>query len=203
MIRFLWDFHTSSLGSSSSTSVDTEGTLGLCHEIWSRRSLKRDPWLAAWGEFECTHFQRGPRKELLTSATSQTHSMWYRGMFEHLKYIKHNHPLQPHPNLPNPAPAQHRGDEQSPGVPGTGSVIRESPVSLLTPPGGTSPSAAPPAAAPSTIKLKLGEQSLWNVKIQRQTKVVKNSYFRDVKKYIHDSTYILSFWAGLKSYNNT
>lgn len=50
-------FHTSSLDSSSSTSVDTEGTLGLCHEIWSRRSLNRDPWLAAWVVFKWTDFQ--------------------------------------------------------------------------------------------------------------------------------------------------
>lgn len=185
MIRLVRDFHTSSLGSSSSTSVDTEGTLGLCHEIWSRRSLKRDPWLAAWVEFKCTDFQRGPSKELLTSAASQTHSMWYRGIFEDLKYIKPQSPtsvfqeqLQPHPNLPNPAPAPAlREDEQSSELPGTRSFIRESPVSLLRPPGGTSPSAALPAAAPSTIKLKLGDQSLWNVKIQRQTQVVKKLLF--------------------------
>lgn len=38
---------TSSLTSSSSVSVDIDGTLGLCHDICSRRSLNFDVWFAA------------------------------------------------------------------------------------------------------------------------------------------------------------
>lgn len=175
MIRWWRDFHTSSLDSSSSTSVDTEGTLGLCQEIWSRRSLKRDPWLAAWVGLKDRLSERSNPRTLSISNQPDTQHVVQRPVWRSHIYKPQSptsvfqEQLQPHPNLPNPAPASALWweDEQSSELPGTCSSIRGSPVSLLRAPGGTSPSVALPAAAPNTIKLKLGDQSLWNFKIQR------------------------------------
>lgn len=160
MIRWLRDFHTSSLDSSSSTSVDTEGTLGLCQEIWSRRSLKRDPWLAAWAGGKHTHPSgTGHPRAFNVSTKPHPRHVWRSQIYKPQSPTSlFQEWLQPHLNLPNPSPAPAQWeDEQSSELPGTCSFIRERPVSLLRAPGGTSPSVALPAAAPNTIKFKLGE----------------------------------------------
>lgn len=199
----LSDFHTSSLDSSSSTSVDTEGTLGLCQEIWSRRSLKRDPWLAAWAMVKCRQFQRGSREELLPSATDPEHGaqrhVWRSQIYKPQPTTSlFQEQLQPLPNLPNPAPGLALWEEQSPALPGT---CRKALCHC------SDHQEEPPLQWHTLKQHQTLSSSNWGIKASTILKHKGRKYLKTLilgmGKNISMITYILSFRAGLKSYNNT